>query len=62
MLDGKPIISLPPKTVSLKMVDFTSEERSFYNNLEAESREQFKVSSQYLWISFFEIYVILFVW
>ncbi|KAG8055185.1 hypothetical protein GUJ93_ZPchr0001g30469 [Zizania palustris] len=42
MLDGKPIISLPPKTVSLKTVDFTSEERSFYNTLEAESREQFK--------------------
>ncbi len=43
MLDGKPIISLPPKTVSLKTVDFTSEERAFYNTLEAESREQFKV-------------------
>uniref|UniRef100_A0A0E0JPH7 Uncharacterized protein n=1 Tax=Oryza punctata TaxID=4537 RepID=A0A0E0JPH7_ORYPU len=42
MLDGKPIISLPPKTVSLKTVDFTSEERAFYNTLEAESREQFK--------------------
>ncbi|KAL5223240.1 hypothetical protein ABZP36_027953 [Zizania latifolia] len=42
MLDGKPIISLPPKTVSLKTVDFTSEERAFYNALEAESREQFK--------------------
>jgi len=48
MLDGKPIISLPPKTVSLKTVDFTSEERAFYNTLEVESREQFKVSSQYL--------------
>ncbi|KAJ1285692.1 hypothetical protein BS78_03G296700 [Paspalum vaginatum] len=42
MLDGKPIISLPPKTVSLKTVDFTSEERAFYNTLEVESREQFK--------------------
>ncbi|CAO2166617.1 unnamed protein product [Urochloa humidicola] len=42
MLDGKPIISLPPKTVSLKTVDFTFEERNFYNNLEVESREQFK--------------------
>ncbi|KAL6614383.1 hypothetical protein ACP70R_036653 [Stipagrostis hirtigluma subsp. patula] len=42
MLDGKPIISLPPKTVSLKTVDFTNEERAFYNTLEAESREQFK--------------------
>jgi hypothetical protein len=45
MLDGEPIISLPPKTVSLKTVDFTSEERNFYNTLEVESREQFKVSS-----------------
>ncbi|CAL4973716.1 unnamed protein product [Urochloa decumbens] len=42
MLDGKPIISLPPKTVSLKTVDFSGEERNFYNNLEVESREQFK--------------------
>ncbi|KAG2601171.1 helicase-like transcription factor CHR28 isoform X3 [Panicum virgatum] len=42
MLDGKPIISLPPKTVSLKTVDFTTEERNFYNTLEVESREQFK--------------------
>ncbi|XP_062207070.1 helicase-like transcription factor CHR28 isoform X2 [Phragmites australis] len=42
MLDGTPIISLPPKTVSLKTVDFTSEERAFYNTLETESREQFK--------------------
>ncbi|KAM0925834.1 hypothetical protein ACQ4PT_003975 [Festuca glaucescens] len=43
MLDGKPIISLPPKTIHLKAVNFTSEERAFYNTLEAESREQFKV-------------------
>ncbi|XP_062223083.1 helicase-like transcription factor CHR28 isoform X2 [Phragmites australis] len=42
MLDGEPIISLPPKTVSLKTVGFTGEERAFYNTLEAESREQFK--------------------
>ena len=47
MLDGKPIISLPPKTVSLKTVDFTSEERNFYNTLEVESREQFKVCSHF---------------
>nr|CAB3478501.1 unnamed protein product [Digitaria exilis] len=48
MLDGKPIISLPPKTVSLKTVDFTSEERNFYNTLEVESREQFKKRSWFL--------------
>lgn len=59
MLDGKPIISLPPKTVSLKTVDFTSEERAFYNTLEVESREQFKVSSQYL-INSLVSYILLF--
>ncbi|XP_020257734.1 helicase-like transcription factor CHR28 isoform X2 [Asparagus officinalis] len=42
VLDGKPIISLPSKTVSLKKVDFSMEERSFYSMLEAESREQFR--------------------
>ncbi|KAJ0965942.1 hypothetical protein J5N97_027080 [Dioscorea zingiberensis] len=42
LLDGKPIISLPPKTVTLKKVDFSDEERAFYSTLEAESREQFK--------------------
>lgn len=44
MLDGKPIIILPPKTIALMKVDFSEEERTFYTRLEAESREQFKVS------------------
>ncbi|XP_074557589.1 helicase-like transcription factor CHR28 isoform X1 [Curcuma longa] len=43
MLDGQPIITLPPKTITLKKVDFSKEERAFYTHLEAESREQFKV-------------------
>ncbi|KAJ6846832.1 helicase-like transcription factor CHR28 isoform X2 [Iris pallida] len=43
LLDGKPIINLPPKTVSLKKVKFSNEERNFYMKLEAESQEQFKV-------------------
>ncbi|PKA47899.1 Putative SWI/SNF-related matrix-associated actin-dependent regulator [Apostasia shenzhenica] len=43
LLDGKPIISLPPKAISLKRVDFSEEERNFYLTLEAESREQFKI-------------------
>ncbi|KAG6475961.1 hypothetical protein ZIOFF_065193 [Zingiber officinale] len=43
MLDGKPIINLPPKTITLMKVDFSEEERTFYTRLEAESREQFKV-------------------
>ncbi|KAK6917495.1 SNF2, N-terminal, partial [Dillenia turbinata] len=42
LLDGKPIISLPPKFVELKKVDFSDEERDFYSRLEADSRAQFK--------------------
>uniref|UniRef100_A0A1J3GKA5 Putative SWI/SNF-related matrix-associated actin-dependent regulator of chromatin subfamily A member 3-like 2 n=1 Tax=Noccaea caerulescens TaxID=107243 RepID=A0A1J3GKA5_NOCCA len=42
LLDGKPIISLPPKSIELRKVDFTDEERDFYSNLERESRNQFK--------------------
>ncbi|XP_038981665.1 helicase-like transcription factor CHR28 isoform X2 [Phoenix dactylifera] len=43
LIDGKPIIILPPKTVNLKKVAFSKEERAIYSALEAESREQFKV-------------------
>lgn len=42
-IDGKPIISLPPKTVSMKKLDFRAEERKFYSTLEENSREQFQV-------------------
>ncbi|XP_044461541.1 helicase-like transcription factor CHR28 isoform X2 [Mangifera indica] len=42
LLDGKPIINLPPKVIELKQVDFTQEERDFYNQLEIDSRDQFK--------------------
>ncbi|CAN4105473.1 unnamed protein product [Withania somnifera] len=42
MIDGEPIINLPPKTIQLKKVAFSAEERAFYNKLEAESRSQFK--------------------
>ncbi|KAL0899592.1 hypothetical protein Bca101_083553 [Brassica carinata] len=42
LLDGKPIINLPPKKISLNKVDFSEEERSFYKKLEADSRSQFK--------------------
>ncbi|KVH89566.1 Helicase, superfamily 1/2, ATP-binding domain-containing protein [Cynara cardunculus var. scolymus] len=41
LLKGEPIISLPPKTIILKKVDFTAEERGFYRSLEADSRAQF---------------------
>jgi SNF2 family DNA or RNA helicase len=41
LLDGEPIINLPPKNIELKKVDFTLEEREFYCRLEADSRAQF---------------------
>ncbi|XP_057478433.1 helicase-like transcription factor CHR28 isoform X1 [Actinidia eriantha] len=42
LIDGEPIISLPPKTLHLTRVDFSAEERAFYAKLEADSRSQFK--------------------
>ncbi|OVA13197.1 SNF2-related [Macleaya cordata] len=42
-IDGEPIITLPPKTIELKKVEFSEEERDFYSQLEADSRAQFKV-------------------
>ncbi|XP_042501657.1 helicase-like transcription factor CHR28 isoform X2 [Macadamia integrifolia] len=42
LLDGEPIIKLPPKSVYLTKVEFSSEERAFYLNLEADSRLQFR--------------------
>ncbi|XP_042475511.1 helicase-like transcription factor CHR28 [Macadamia integrifolia] len=42
LIDGDPIIRLPPKSVNLTKVEFSTEERAFYSNLEADSRLQFK--------------------
>ncbi|CAA2960840.1 helicase-like transcription factor CHR28 [Olea europaea subsp. europaea] len=42
LIDGEPIINLPPKTTHLTRVEFSTEERAFYNRLEAQSRSQFK--------------------
>uniref|UniRef100_A0A0D3GWZ4 Uncharacterized protein n=1 Tax=Oryza barthii TaxID=65489 RepID=A0A0D3GWZ4_9ORYZ len=42
LIDGEPIIKLPPKTINLDKVDFTKEERAFYLTLEERSRQQFK--------------------
>ncbi|XP_050270956.1 helicase-like transcription factor CHR28 isoform X1 [Quercus robur] len=42
LLDGEPIIKLPPKTIRMSKVDFSTEERAFYTNLEADSRSRFK--------------------
>ncbi|XP_065877305.1 helicase-like transcription factor CHR28 [Euphorbia lathyris] len=41
-IDGEPIITLPPKLVELRKVDFSDEERDFYTRLEADSRDQFR--------------------
>ncbi|GAB4831268.1 hypothetical protein Ancab_005281 [Ancistrocladus abbreviatus] len=43
LLDGEPIIILPPKSIKLMKVEFSKEERDFYSQLEAESRAQFMV-------------------
>ena len=43
MINGEPIINLPPKIINLEKVDFTMEERAFYMTLEERSRQQFKV-------------------
>ncbi|XP_065868604.1 helicase-like transcription factor CHR28 [Euphorbia lathyris] len=42
LIDGQPIINLPPKSISLMKVDFSPEERAFYTRLEADSRSKFK--------------------
>lgn len=44
LLNGEPIIQLPTKSICLKKVEFSDEERAFYSRLEADSRSQFKVS------------------
>ncbi|KAG0557107.1 hypothetical protein KC19_11G102700 [Ceratodon purpureus] len=41
-IDGKPIVNLPPRIVKLQQSEFSMDERSFYRNLETESRAQFK--------------------
>lgn len=43
LINGEPILKLPPKSIFLEKLDFSEEERQFYLRLEAESREQFKV-------------------
>ena len=43
LLDGEPIISLPPKSVELKKVEYLEEKQDFYSRLEADSQAQFQV-------------------
>ncbi|CAM6038922.1 unnamed protein product [Sphagnum compactum] len=42
LIDGQPIVDLPPRIVKLKKTQFSIEERTFYDKLETESREQFQ--------------------
>ncbi|XP_022743680.1 LOW QUALITY PROTEIN: helicase-like transcription factor CHR28 [Durio zibethinus] len=42
LIDGEPIIKLPPKLIDMSKVEFSAEERAFYTQLEADSRSQFK--------------------
>ncbi|AQK46391.1 Putative SNF2-domain/RING finger domain/helicase domain protein [Zea mays] len=42
LIDGEPILKLPPKTIQLNKIDFTQKERAFYLTLEEGSRQKFK--------------------
>lgn len=42
-IDGKPKTDLPPKTIELTTVDFSTQERDFYIKIDVELRSQFKV-------------------
>jgi SNF2 family DNA or RNA helicase len=41
LIDGKPIIVLPPKTEEIQHVVFDNDEQEFYNSLETKTRVQF---------------------
>lgn len=56
LIDGEPIINLPPKRIHLTKVDFSPEERAFYAKLESDSRSQFKVLLSFL------VTYLLFIW
>jgi SNF2 family DNA or RNA helicase len=40
-LDGKPLVTLPPKTEEVAHVEFSEDERSFYTDLESKTRITF---------------------
>ena len=41
LIDGKPIITLPPKSEEIQHVVFNDEEQAYYNSLESKTRIQF---------------------
>jgi hypothetical protein len=53
LINGEPIINIPPKSICLNKIEFTPEERAFYVRLEERSRQQFKVNL--LSILFYEL-------
>ena len=43
LIDGKPLLNLPKKIVSMMQIDFSPSEREFYTKLEAKYRKKFQV-------------------
>lgn len=42
LIEGHPIVNLPPKSLEMNVLDFSEKERAFYNDLESASQKQFK--------------------
>ncbi|KAL3677114.1 hypothetical protein R1sor_027062 [Riccia sorocarpa] len=42
LIDGEPIVKLPPRIVAMEEVEFDEEEREFYSDLEYNSREKYE--------------------
>ncbi|CAO2043836.1 unnamed protein product [Urochloa humidicola] len=59
LLDGEPIIKIPPKTIQLSKIDFTKEERAFYLNLEESSRQTLKASDEFIKKNYVHILALL---
>ncbi|CAL5070161.1 unnamed protein product [Urochloa decumbens] len=60
LLDGEPIIKIPPKTVHMSKIDFTKEERAFYLYLEENSRQKLRgCSEEYMQKNYVHILALL---
>ncbi|CAL5025297.1 unnamed protein product [Urochloa decumbens] len=59
LLDGEPIIKIPPKTIQLSKIDFTKEERAFYLNLEGSARKTLKASEEFIKKNYVHILALL---
>ncbi len=47
MIDGEPVVKLPPRELSLVKQQFSKQEQSFYAQLQKESAAKFKVHRIY---------------